>query len=457
MKTLKLSLAAIPLALGFGSGAQAALNAVDPGPYLEANGFFPAWYQDTDAVALDLCLSGANIAAGAVPGGVGGAACTLLANPPIFDPALPLVFPAVAGDCALDPPDPTLCNFPDESFYFMGDAVFTVGAVDVIYVSNLEAAFANGDPAPGDQIVFARIRIRITLPGTAPGGNYTVTHPYGVDVFSVAEGGGIRVINATRDIGIGAPGDFTGALAGDIGPFLKDASLAPGVFVPSDNTGELFVGDPNTPRPVTGSPFGTNFVRVDGPPGFTSVQSDLFNVMGKVHAGALDTPLLIERTSYGTTAVGAQQDVFVKAPPSTTAAVTAIDANNVAVTMTDNDADGAWYGQSGSDPTGVTAPTVSVTATSAANNPTDGTSALVDLVTVSRADYSAGTLTVEAASSDEATPPTLTVNGQSMTPVVGAEPLQSATVTGLTIPPATITVTSANGGSDTEAVVVVSP
>jgi hypothetical protein len=367
-----------------------------------------------------------------------------------------LVFPAAAGDCALDPPNPTLCNFPDESFWFMGDAVFTVGGVDVIYVSALEAAFANGDPAPGDQIAFARIRIRITLPGTAPGGNYTVTHPYGVEVFSVAEGGGVKVINATRDIGIGAPGDFTGALAGDIGPFLRDASLTPGTFIPS-GTGEFFVGDPNTARPVVGSPFGTNFVRVDGPPGFTSVQNDLFNVMGKVHNGALSTPLLIERTSYGTTAAGAQQDVFVKAPPSTTAVVMAIDANNLAITMTDNDANGAWYGQSASDPSGVTAPTVSVTATSGANNPANGTNPLVDLVTVSRADYSAGTLTVEAASSDEVTPPTLTVNGQSMTPVVGGEPLQSATVTGLTIPPATITVTSANGGSDTEAVVVVLP
>ncbi len=50
----------------------------------------------------------------------------------------------------------------------------------------------------------------------------------------------------------------------------------------------------------------------------------------------------------------------------------------------------------------------------------------------------------------------LTVNGQSMTPSRRG-PLQSATVTGLTIPPATITVTSANGGSDTEAVVVVLP
>src|SRR5512143_1917984 len=282
MKTLRLILAAIPLALGFGQGAQAALNAVDPGPYVAANGFFPAWYQDTNGLGLDLCLSSANIAAGAVPGGVGGAACTLLANLPIFDPALPLAFPT---------------NFPDESFYFMGDAAFTVNGVDVTYVSNLEAAFGSGIPQAGQQITFARIRIRISLPATAPAGNYTVTHPYGVDVFSVA-GGGTKVINATRDVGV-APGIFTGALAGDIGPFLRDASLAPGTCIPSDVAGECYIGDPNTPRPVQGSPFGTNFVRVDGPAPFTSVQSDQFTVMGEVHAGALANPLLIERTTYG--------------------------------------------------------------------------------------------------------------------------------------------------------------
>ena len=443
MKTLKLSLAAIPLALGFGQAAQAVLNAVDPGPYLAANGNFPAWYQDTHGLGLDLCLSGANIGAGAVPGGVGGPACTLLANPGIFDPALAIDFPT---------------NFPDESFYFMGDAAFTVGGVDVTYVSNLEAAFANGVPEADQQIVFARIRIRITLPTTAPGGNYTVTHPYGVEVFSVAEGGGIKVINETRDIGV-APGLFDGALSGDIGPFLRDASLAPGVFIPSDVAGEAYIGDPNTPRPVTGSPFGTNFVRVDGPPGFSSVESNLFNVMGKVHAGALATPLVIERTSYGTSATtGAQQDVFVQAPPSDAAAVTATDANGAAVPMTDNDTDGAWYGQTASDPSGIPAPTVSITSsdTVGANTPTTETNPLVDLVTISRAEYDAGTLTVEAASSDEVSPPALTVDGTNLT-ATGVGVLQSATISGLTIPPATVTVTSANGGSDTEEVVVVNP
>ncbi len=448
VKRLLRGLAALPLVLGLGQeAARAELNAVDPGSYLGANGFFAGWYQDTNGIGLDLCLSSANIAAGAVPGGVGGAACTLLPNIPIYDPALPLAFPT---------------NFPDESFWFMADSVFTAGGVDVTYVSNLEAAFGGGLPQANDQIAFARIRIRITLPGAAPGGNYTVTHPYGVDVFSVAPGGGIKVINATRDIGV-APGIFSGALKGDIGPFLRDASLAPGVFIPSSIPGEFYIGDPNTPRPVTGSPFGTNFVRVDGPAGFASVQSNLFNVMGKVHAGALATPLLIERTSYGrktdpvTLATTAQQDVFVKAPPSTTTTVGGFDANAQSFTSTDTDANGAWYGQTANDPTG-TARTVSVTTapTSGPNAPTTSPSPLADVVSIGRAQYSrsAGTLTVEAVSSDEATPPALSVNGQTLSPT-GVGVVQSATLGGFVIPPATVTVTSANGGSDTEPVVLV--
>ena len=447
VRRLVRGLVALPLVLGLGQqAARAELNAVDPGAYVVANGFFPAWYQDTNGIGLDLCLSSANIAAGAVPGGVGGAACTLLANPGIFDPALPLAFPT---------------NFPDESFWFMADSVFTANGVNVSYVSNLEAAFGGGAPAANDQIAFARIRIRITLPGTAPGGNYTVTHPYGVDVFSVAPGGGIKVINATRDIGV-APGIFTGALKGDIGPFLRDASLAPGVYIPSSVPGEFFIGDPNTPRPVTGSPFGTNFVRVDGPAGFTSIQSDQFTVMGKVHAGVLATPLVIERTSYGratdpvTLATTAQQDVFVKAPPSTSTTVNGFDANSAPVTVTDTDANGAWYGQTASDPTG-TARIVSVTTapTTGSNASTTSPSDLVDVVTIGRAQYSraTGTLTVEAASSDEVTPPALTVNGQTLSPT-GVGVVQGVTLTGFTIPPATVTVTSANGGSDTEPVVV---
>ena len=80
----------------------------------------------------------------------------------------------------------------------------------------LEAAFANGGPAVGDQISFGRVRIRVE--NLVPGATYRVTHPYGVDVFQADEA--TRSINFTEDIGIGAPGDFQGALNSRIGPFL---------------------------------------------------------------------------------------------------------------------------------------------------------------------------------------------------------------------------------------------
>ncbi len=427
--------------LGATQTLQAELNAVDPGPYVTDYGFFPAWYQDTFGLPLELCLSPANIAAGERPGMLGGPACTLLANPGIFDPGLPMVFPT---------------NFPDESFYFMGDAAITDAAtgINLIYVSNLEGAFGSGVPAANDQITFARIRIRVDVPAA---GTYTITHPYGVEVFNVTTPG-TRAINMTRDIGIGAPGVFTGALLGGIGPFLMDETVPVDGFIPGTNPTsgaiELFIGDPNTPRAVVGSPFGSNFVRIQGPGGI-DLQTGLFTVMGKLLEGVvLETPLLIQRTTYSRTlapggTVVAQQDVFIKSPP--TSAVSFLDADGATIAMSDADADGAWFGQSAADPTSLPA-TITVTAdNSPANSPTTASSDLVDLVTITKAEYSGGTLVVEAASSDEVTIPTLSVLGTPMAPT-GAGTLQSATIAGLTIPPARITVASANGGSDTEEV-----
>jgi hypothetical protein len=428
------------LLAGAAPSSWAVLNAVDPGPYLAANGFFPAWYQDTDAIALDLCLSKAESANGPL--------CVLLANPGIFDPAFDICFP---GECAEEtlPPDQTF-NFPDESFWFTGDATINANGVALTYVSALEAAFGAGEPAPGDQISFARIRIRVDLPGNAPLGNYVITHPYGVEVFSV-DNPGVKVINMTRDIGIGAPGDFTGALAGDIGPFLESVNGPYTATNPDTLATETFVGDPNLLEPVTGSPFGTNFVRVEGPGGFAPVETNLFAVSGKISTVVLPTPLLIERTSYSRTTASAQEDVFALAPPD--ASVSFVDTALATIDMTDGDENGAWFGQSPASPT--LPATIEVTAVGVASDPTTEPNALVDLVTISRAEYSqaTGTLTVEAASSDEVDDPTLSANGTPMA-LVDTGPLQSATIDGLTIPPAFVTVTSANGGTDSEPVVV---
>ncbi len=89
--------------------------------------------------------------------------CTLLPNPGIFDDELPLVFPT---------------NWPDESFYFTGDATIVAGGVDLTYVSAVEAAFGGGVPAAGDQVTFARIRIRARRDGArGPTRSPTPTEP----------------------------------------------------------------------------------------------------------------------------------------------------------------------------------------------------------------------------------------------------------------------------------------
>src|SRR5512143_893451 len=118
----KVLVTALGLALGAG-GAQAALQAVDPGPYTAATGFFPLFYTDTNNLSLDLCLSKA---VSPDPAAAGGLLCNLLPNPGVFNPALPIVFPV---------------NFPDEAFYFTADANVVGQGINLIYIAHLEAAF----------------------------------------------------------------------------------------------------------------------------------------------------------------------------------------------------------------------------------------------------------------------------------------------------------------------------
>jgi len=120
------------------------------GPINPVHGF-PDYYQDSTGLALQPCLSVACDPAFALP-----------------NPNAPLSFPD---------------NFPDEIFYSRAISTMTVGPMKVTYVAALEGAFANGPPVPGDQVVFARIRCRIV--GATPGGTYTFTHPYGVDVVDL--------------------------------------------------------------------------------------------------------------------------------------------------------------------------------------------------------------------------------------------------------------------------------
>jgi hypothetical protein len=117
------------------------------------------------------------------------------------------------------------------------------------------------------------------------------------------------------------------------------------------------------------------------------------------------------------------------------------------------DAAGKFYGQALVPP--ATLGSVTVNATNPGTAGVSTLSALADVVSITRAEYSlaTGTLTVEASSSDEIPLPSLAAGALgTLTPGTGTT--QNLTVGGLAIPPARITVTSSAGGSDTEEVVV---
>ena len=426
--------------------AQAALFAVDPGPYLPANGSFAAWYQDTHGRTVDLCLSKA--ISSRVPGAPGAPSymCSLLPTPGVFDDAQPIVFPT---------------NFPDEAFWFTADAAIVDAArgIDLSFGTAIEAAFAAEEPVEGDQISFARVRIRVDVP-TA--GTYVITHPYGVDVFNI-DTPGRRAINMTRDIGVGAPKTYDGALRGDVGPFLRSVNGPYTETNPLTGAAEQFIGDPNLEEAVTGSPFNTNFVRIEGPNGL-DLRTTLFAISGKLSTVVRPTPMITQRSTYsrkaGESAPVAQQDVFVMAPPPP--ASVALTSSTPVLNLSEADTTGNWYAQSSVNPT---LPTfLQVTADNhlaiPTSTPTTLSMALTDLVVIQRAEYSlsSGQLTLVASTSDETSPPVLTATSGSGAAIgaLSGEGAVKTLATGISpIPPSRVRVTSSNGGSDTEEVVIV--
>ncbi|RJT91790.1 hypothetical protein D6T65_18450, partial [Arthrobacter frigidicola] len=294
----------------------------------------------------------------------------------------------------------------------------------------------------------ARVRIRVDVP-TA--GTYVVTHPYGVEVFDVPAAGR-RAINMTRDIGIAGAGDFTGALKGDVGPFLRS------VNGPYTEGNERFIGDPNLEERVTGSPFNTNFIRIDGPPG--RIETALFTVSGKVLDPRAQTPVTLERATYSRNGSGTRVEVFAKAPKEASLcmrnglALVGTPPSPCQFTLT-ADNNGLFFHQQ----LGQTAPpaVVVVTASNSAGGtqPTALSSKLTDVVKVSTAryDWANKRLLIEARSSDEVAIPDMLAQGYGRLSKSGT--LQSITINDVAQPPATVTVKSAHGGADVEPVLVV--
>src|SRR2546430_10504598 len=126
-------------ALGIVSMQASAAGAVSPG--VDRSNGFPHWYEDAAGARVVPCVDPNDANCAVLPG-------------PTFDPAQPLAFPT---------------NFPGEFFYANADSDIVptpgcggtaVGKASVRIA--LEGAFVNGDPVPGEQMVFGRIRVKVT-------------------------------------------------------------------------------------------------------------------------------------------------------------------------------------------------------------------------------------------------------------------------------------------------------
>ncbi len=409
-----------------------------PGPGLVAVGptasltGYPSWYKDSNGTRLELCLDGGlNPICGYLPGD-------------IPNPAAPISVPD---------------NYPTtgEAFYMLGSAIMETDSATggrAILVLALEAAFSGGTAVPGDQITFGRVRIWID--NLIPSAQYRVTHPYGVDNFTADPVFGRRMIRYVEDIGIGSPGDFTGAMNSRIGPFLAwDPAILPAA--PAG-----YIGDPDVLHPVTGSPLDTNYFRVEGPAGSfpgsvdqctdpalgddpiatdDCIQMDQFSLIGKY---ATNADVNANRATYTqSNADGGRIDVFANTEPGMD-----IQVDGFGSPVLIPDGNGYYFGQvnyNGNPPA-----QLQITNTSDTPDSTKSIS-VVDLVTITKADFNAdtGMLRVDAISSDTFNDPILTAVGFGALDNSG-----KLEVPGLAIPPQNVTVTSARGGSATVAVVV---
>ena len=308
-----------------------------------------------------------------------------------------------------------------------------------LLVSAVEAAFLP-DFADGNQTPFTRLRLRIDIPQA---GTYVVTHPWGQITYN---------ITARRENGPSTiPSTFPlrptrSGYQGRLGPILTwdtfpgdpvldqlDGNGDPGSDGQADYIGTLNFANPVTGGPehlVKGSPCGTNYFRIDGPniggDGVNFVQTDLFVVTGKLLRASLPTPLSVDQVTYSREAIGnataGQVNVFAKAPTQADVSFSGganLPAGEQAMA---GDGSGRFFASVPLTPDAETLPAnVTVTANNAAvdpdNLPTDIVVPLVDLVTITRAeyDYATGDLTVEAHSSDQLSPPTLSALGDDLT------------------------------------------
>ncbi len=392
------------LVFGLCQSASAELAAVGPN---DATNHFPSWYMDENGTALKLCLNTTYC---------------------VFDPEVATPFSSTIG-------------FGERAFYWSAEATLSgsgaTGSLIMALVASFSGSTTGAIPADGEQVTFFQIAVG-PITGLTPAGVYTVTHPFGVLENLVADGTGTIPLQK-QEIGCASqPCDFTAVLGSAIGPFLKWSTGAPAGFI----------GDHRTTHTIVGSPFGTNFFRIDGPSAGGGLvnfkQQTLFNVQGQIATGTLPTPLVVNRATY-TRPVPSAINVSARSAPT---AGLQVSGTGIATKSMTGDGNGNFFAHIPF--TGTPPATVSVTATNPPNTTATAKSQVVDVVTINLAEYNSDlkTLTIEASSSDQVTPPTLTAVG------FGNLTAGKLTVIGLDVPPTAVTVTSSAGGSDTTNVFV---
>ncbi|MDT4958770.1 MAG: hypothetical protein QOD31_2569, partial [Pseudonocardiales bacterium] len=172
--------------------------------------------------------------------------------------------PCARSNARLNGADLVSDNYPDEGFYSLTNATLsTANAGKALLVVALEQAFRSGPVVPGDQITFARLRLKVT--NAQDGVDYKFTTPAGVKTLQT--GGKVPgLLFDTEDIGIGGPGDFTGALGGRVGPFLTWDTYPNDTALKPDASGQdTYIGDGATLHKITGSPYGAanNVFRIE--------------------------------------------------------------------------------------------------------------------------------------------------------------------------------------------------
>lgn len=411
------------------------------GPVNPVNGF-STWVQDSQGVALELCLSGPD------------------AGPP----------------CFFDPVDPNNAysvqvGFGAEAFWWLASGTLNIPPLQTVVVMAAEAAWVAEVPGPGENFPFTRLRVVIDVPSP---GIYTLVHPYGQQSWTVDQAlfdatGGKRAIVEPLDIPF-TPDQMN---QGRVGPWLKSVNPAGGFFTFPEFPGKQFIGD-GALRAAEGSPCGTNFLRLtataldgitpialspnnedgDGDP--NTAFTDQFAVNGQMFAGQVQTPLTASGSYSRATDGSGRVNLFATAP--TTASVTANVGGNIS-NMT-GDGSGRYFA---SVPfLAGPVPAASVTAdndpplTNNLNTTIAIAPAVKEIVTITRAEATCTgiaprtcSLIIEASSSDRSP------GAPALSTEFGPLANGTLTVNGLTVVPAAVTVNSASGSSDSEPVRVI--